>query len=304
MDASANQDMGPDGLIPGCIPGSTACATPRENAVIDESLTTPEIRFERQGAIAIITLTRPERGNAFTPTMGRTLKGMWQEVKDNADIRVAVIAAEGEKHFCTGADVARLSDGEQGLRNVPLQESVTLTSHQNRVWKPVICAVNGLAVGGGLHFVVDSDIIVASSTARFIDTHVNVGQVGAIENLGLAKRLPLGTALRMTLQGRTFQLSAERAYQLGMVDELVPTAAEVLPKAMEIAAIIAQNSPVAMARSKEAIWHAMETGYHQALEYGWSLLRMHWAHPDAHEGPTAFVERREPAWNPDPGALR
>lgn len=274
--------------------------------MIDENLTTPEIRFERQGGIAIITLTRPDRGNAFTPQASRTLRDMWSEVKSNPDIRVVVITAEGEKHFCTGADVGKLSEGqsEQGLRNIPLEEGVTLTSLQNKVWKPVICAVNGLTVGGGLHFVVDSDIIVAASTARFIDTHVNIGQVGAIENIGLTKRLPLGTALRMTLQGRNFQLSAERAYQLGMVDELVPTAADVLPKALEIAEDIARNSPVATARSKEALWHSMETGYHRSLEYGWSLLRMQWAHPDSIEGPTAFVERRDPEWDPDPSALR
>lgn len=277
-----------------------------ESLVIDQNLTTSEIRFERRDRIAIITLTRPERGNAFTAEMGHTLKTMWHEVKHNPDIRVAVVTAEGDRHFCTGADVAKLSEGqsEQGLQNVPLDQAVTLTSLQNKVLKPVVCAVNGLVVGGGLHFVVDSDVIVACSTARFVDTHVNVGQVGAIENIGLAKRLPLGTALRMTLQGRGFQLSAERAYQLGMVDELVPTAADVLTKALEIAEDMARNSPVAMARSKEAIWHSMEAGYHQSLEYGWSLLRMQWAHPDSIEGPTAFVERREADWNPDPSALR
>lgn len=277
-----------------------------ESLVIDQNLTTPDIRFERRGRIAIITLTRAERGNAFTAEMGHVLKAMWHEVKHNPDIRVAVVTAEGDRHFCTGADVAKLSEGqsEQGLQNVPLEQAVTLTSLQNKVLKPVVCAVNGLVVGGGLHFVVDSDVIVACATARFIDTHVNVGQVGAIENIGLAKRLPLGTALRMTLQGKGFQLSAERAYQLGLVDELVPTAADVLSKALEIAEDMARNSPVAMARSKEAIWHSMETGYHQSLEYGWSLLRMQWAHPDSIEGPTAFVERREPDWNPDPSALR
>jgi enoyl-CoA hydratase/carnithine racemase len=126
--------------------------------------------------------------------------------------------------------------------------------------------------------------------------------VGAIENLGLAKRLPLGTALRMTLQGRAFQLTAERAYQLGLVDELADAPEDALAKAIEIATDIARNSPVAMARSKEAIWTSMEMGYTQALQYAWSLLRIHWAHPDSREGPMSFVERRDPEWNPDPSA--
>src|SRR5205085_11315077 len=79
----------------------------------------------------------------------------------------------------------------------------------------------GAVAGAGLHFVVDSDIVVASTDAQFLDTHVNVGMVGGVENVGLAKRLPLGTALRMTLQGRNYRLTADRAYQLGLVEEVV-----------------------------------------------------------------------------------
>jgi enoyl-CoA hydratase/carnithine racemase len=175
----------------------------------------------------------------------------------------------------------------------PLDQTVLLSPHQNKIWKPAIAAVNGSVIGGGLHFVVDSDIVVASSNAVFFDTHVNVGQVGAIENIGLAKRLPLGTALRMTLQGRSFK-----------VTELVDKPADVLPKALEIAREIAKNSPNAVALSKEALWKSLETGYTPAIEYGWSLLRMHWAHPDFVEGPTAFGEKREPKWNPNPSARR
>lgn len=274
---------------------------------IVEHLTTPDVRFEIEQHIAILTLTRPAQGNALLPRMAATFRALWNEVRDNPEIRVAVIAAEGERHFCTGADVGELKTGEAagaGMTSGPFEQTVTLSAHQNRIFKPVICAVNGSVVGGGLHFVVDSDIVVASSNAVFFDTHVNVGQVGAIENIGLAKRLPLGTALRMTLQGRSFKLPAQRAWQLGLVDELVDSPAEVLPKALEIAREIAKNSPNALALSKEAIWKSLETGYTPALEYGWSLLRMHWAHPDFVEGPAAFGEKREPAWNPNPSARR
>lgn len=274
---------------------------------IVESLSTPDVRFEIEGSVAIMTITRATRGNSLAPRMARTFRDMWDEVRQNPDIRVTVITGEGERHFCTGADVSELKTGDEantGMTSGPLDETVTLSAHQNKIWKPVICAVNGTVVGGGLHFVVDSDIVVASSNAVFFDTHVNVGQVGAIENVGLAKRLPLGTALRMTLQGRSFKLPALRAWQLGLVDELVDTPADALPKAMEIAHEIARNSPNAMALSKEAIWKSLETGYTPALEYGWSLLRMHWAHPDFVEGPSAFSEKREPVWNPNPSARR
>jgi len=187
---------------------------------------------------------------------------------------------------------------------MPLRDAVHWSPHQNRVWKPVICAVNGLVNGAGLHFVVDSDIIVASENAVFMDSHVNIGMVGAIENIGLAKRLPLGSALRMTLQGRKYRMPASRAYQLGLVDELVPNVKDLMPKAMEIAVDIAANSPQAMALSKEAIWTSLEMGYSQSLEYGWSLLRLQWSHPDFDEGPKALAETRAAQWNSNPNARR
>jgi enoyl-CoA hydratase/carnithine racemase len=174
--------------------------------------------------------------------------------------------------------------------------------HQNHVWKPVICAVNGLCVGGGLHFVVDADIVIASQNAAFMDTHVSVGMVGALENIGLAKRLPLGSAMRMTLMGRHYRMPAERAYQLGLVDELVEAPPAVLPAAEEMAGLMLQNSPQAMSLSKQAVWNSLEEGYRDSLEFGWSLLRSHWSHPDFSEGPKAFGEKREPRWNPDPSA--
>jgi len=174
--------------------------------------------------------------------------------------------------------------------------------YQNRVMKPVICAVNGLVVGGGFHLVVDSDIILASENAAFTDTHVNVGMVGALENVGLAKRMPLGSALRLTLMGRAYRMRAPRAYQLGLVDELVPTPADLMPAAEDMARAMLENSPQAMALSKEAVWGAAEFGYRDALEKGWGLVRLHWGHPDFLEGPRAFGEKRDPSWNPDPNA--
>ena len=265
------------------------------------------LHYRVEDSIAVITIDRPEVGNSLGEGMSEAIRAIWSDVRDNTQIRAAVITATGERHFCTGADVGRLKttdDEETSMINRPMDQVVFWSPHQNKVWKPVVCAVNGLVNGAGLHFVVDSDIIVASENAAFMDTHVNVGQVGAIENIGLTRRLPLGTALRMTLQGRSFRLPAARAYQLGLVDELVATPAEVLPKAMEIARAIAANSPNAVALSKEALWKSLDMGYAQSLEYGWSLLRLHWGHPDFEEGPSAFGAKREPKWNPSPNARR
>jgi len=263
------------------------------------------VNYERRDdGIAIITLDRPDRGNSLAPGMQPVIRAIWEQVRDDPAIRVAIVTASGERHFCTGFDVAE-AEGEEAdtvFNNRPLAEAVHWSPHQNRVWKPVICGVQGLCVGGGLHFVVDADIVVASQNAKFMDTHVNVGMVGALENVGLAKRLPLGSALRMTLMGRDYRMPAARAYQLGLVDELVESPAEVLPAALEMATSMLKNSPQAMALSKQAVWGALEQGYGQALEQAWGLLRLHWSHPDFREGPRAFGDKRDPRWNPDPNA--
>jgi enoyl-CoA hydratase/carnithine racemase len=262
------------------------------------------LRYEVRDGVATVTIDRPDRGNSLTPPMQWTMKAIWEEVRERPDIRVAIVTARGERHFSTGFDVSEAEGEDAGdvFANRPLQDAVFWSPYQNRVWKPVICAVNGLCVGGGLHFVVDADIVLASENAAFMDTHVNVGMVGALENVGLAKRLPLGTALRMTLMGRRYRLSAQRAHQIGLVDELVETPAELLPLAEEMARQMLENSPQAMALSKQAVWGAAEHGYRTALEQAWALLRLHWQHPDFREGPRAFAEKRDPVWNPDPNA--
>lgn len=251
---------------------------------------------EQRGAIAILTLNRPAQGNSLTPEMHAEMRKAWAWIRVDPTIRVTIITASGNRHFCTGTDVAGVAErGKTNAGDGPLKESVYWTSRQNGVWKPTICAVNGVVAGGGLHFVVDSDIVIATETASFLDAHVNVGMVGAIENIGLLQRLPMGTALRMTLQGKSFRLSASRAFQLGFVDELVGHD-ELLSTALSIAEDIASNSPEAVARSMEALWSSLGVPYDDALEFGWTLLRRHWSHPDFIEGPRAFVEHRNPEW--------
>jgi enoyl-CoA hydratase/carnithine racemase len=268
--------------------------------------TTQAVRYEVASGIATITLNRPAQGNSIDRAVSEGMQEAWRDVRENPDVRVAIIAAAGERHFCTGAAVSGLntSDAGVGLVNGRLQDVVRLSALQNNVWKPVICVVNGLCAGGGLHFVVDADIVIASENAAFMDTHVNVGQVGAIENIGLARRMTLGGALLLTLAGRSHRMPASRAHQLGLVDLLEPTPAEATARARTLAAAIALNSPQAMSLSKQAIWQSMQQGYSEAMEYGWNLLKLQWNHPDFEEGPKAFAEKRSPEWNPDPNARR
>jgi E-phenylitaconyl-CoA hydratase len=266
--------------------------------VAAEAVVSPEsgLLYEKRNGIAVVTLNRPDRGNAVNASMGAGLERIWADVRADDDVRAVIMTGAGSRHFSTGADVRDIAaSGRVSAGDGTLDEENHHTARQNDVWKPVIAAVNGIAVGIGLKLIVDCDIIVASRTAVFMDSHVNIGFVGGIENVGLAKRLPLGTALRMTLQGRDFKLTAERAYQLGMVDELAEPG-ELLSTAEQIARSIARNSPRAVALSQQAIWGSLERDYHSALEYGWALVRLHRSHPDFLEGPRAYAEGREPVW--------
>jgi E-phenylitaconyl-CoA hydratase len=257
---------------------------------------TTDLRYRVEDHIAYIEINRPEHGNSLTRAMHERMRDIWSDVRDSPDVRCVIVTAAGDRHFCTGTDVKSVAaTGEVNAGRGPLSDEVFWSPHQNRVWKPVICVVNGMVVGAGLHFVVDADIVVATPSATFLDTHVNVGLVGGLENIGLARRLPLGTALRMTLQGRNYRLTAQRAYQLGLVDELTDPG-EQLDVAVQIARDIAANSPAAVSLSKQAVWSGQEMGYRDACEYGWALVRMHWSHPDFLEGPRAFSEKRSPQW--------
>lgn len=262
------------------------------------------LRFDVDDGIALLTLHRPHEGNALTPALLSALEQAWDRVERDAAIRVAIITGAGDRHFCTGASVAGLAVGQGTLHNKPHALVNRFSPRMCHVTKPVICVVNGLANGGGLHFVADSDIVIASAQAAFMDSHVSVGQVSGLESIGIARRAGLGAALLMGLAGRAYRMPAERAWQLGMVDLLENDAAAAMRRGRELAAAIAANSPQAVALTKRAIWASTELSDPAAHDHGWELLKSHWSHPDFEEGPRAFAEKREPRWDPDPNARR
>lgn len=262
----------------------------------------PELLFEVEDRVAVLTLNRPEQGNSLTPELLLALEAAWRRIDADEAIRVAILTGAGERHFCTGAAVGVLKVGMGTLQNQPNAAVNRFSPRMCHFTKPVICAVNGLVNGGGLHFVADCDIVIACAQAVFMDSHVSVGQVSALESIGVARRAGVGAALLMGLAGRSYRMPAERAYQLGMVDLIEPGAAETLARARELARGIAANSPQAMALTKRAIWASTEMNDPAAADYGWELLKSHWSHPDFREGPEAFGEKRPPRWNPDPNA--
>jgi enoyl-CoA hydratase/carnithine racemase len=255
---------------------------------------------ERRGGVGWLEFNRPDVGNAMNSVMLDELERAWTELDADPDVRVIVNIGAG-KAFQTGLDVVELSRNPDALREQSRrtkQAELRISAWHNSVWKPVIAAVNGVCAGGGLHFVADADIVIASSNATFLDPHVSIGQVTAYEAIALVRKSPMEPIMRMALTGRHERLSAQRAYELGILSQVVDPPARLAEEAMALAEKIAQNSPAAMRATKKALWGALETGLTDACRAGAGELVAMWGHPDQAEGPLAFVERREAQWLP------
>ena len=203
--------------------------------------------------------------------------------------------------FQTGVDVAEIAGDGVGMeryRDSVANFDLHFTSWHQQVWKPVITAVNGICCGGGFHWVADADIVIAAADAQFFDPHVSVGQVVSIEAIGLMKKMPVEAVMRMAFMGRYERIDAGRAYELGMISEIVDPPGLLVERAQELAETIARNSPAAMAATKRALWAALELGLTDACRAGAQELVGMWGHPDQEEGPRAFAEKREPQWMP------
>jgi enoyl-CoA hydratase/carnithine racemase len=186
----------------------------------DGVASTSELLYEKDGHIAIIVLNRPHRGNALTPTMHDRMHAIWRDVQDDDDIRVAIITGAGDRHFSTGADVDVIAErGRVTQGSGPLHTEVFWSPRHANVLKPVICAVNGVCAGAGLHFVADADIVLASPAASFMDTHVNVGMVGGVENTA---HNPHGKGLPDARDEGVRTRSGRRGGRAGPVDEVRP----------------------------------------------------------------------------------
>jgi enoyl-CoA hydratase/carnithine racemase len=253
---------------------------------------------ERRGAVGWLVFNRPAAANAMDSVMLAELESAWQELDADPAVRVIVNTGAGTS-FQSGLDVVELARNPDALKEQSRRtkrSELRLTAWHNGVAKPVIAAVNGVCAGGGLHFVADADIVIASSNATFLDPHVSVGQVSAYETIGLARRMPFGAVMRMALVGRHERLTASRAYGLGLVSRVVHPPSELPAQVQQLAETIAGNSPAAMAATKRALWGALEAGLTDACRAGANELVSMWGHPDQEEGPRAFAERRPPAW--------
>lgn len=222
--------------------------------------------------VATITLDRPHRLNAFNRTMCEEVSDAWHAVRDDDAVHAVVVRAAGPRAFSAGLDVQE-PFGQPELVWNHLDPGELLSPKWQHVWKPVVCAVQGMCTAGAFYFVNEADVVICSEEATFFDSHVTFGLVSAIEPVGLMRRVGLGNTLRMALMGNSERVSAATALQIGLVTEVVG-ADELWGRAGEIARTIASFPVAATQGTVRAIWESLDKPYRAAVEQGLLYTRL------------------------------
>jgi len=263
-------------------------------------MTLETITFDVRDRVATLTLNRPERMNAMNQQMKDELRQCWTRVKEDGDIWVAIITGAGDA-FSTGADVETLD--KRGFvkpdrwRELCMQETVRIlpTPRRMHVHKPVIAAINGVVGGVSLDHVTEADIPIASERAQFFDPHVSIGYVSSHEMVNMVRRVPVAVAMRMALLGKYERMSAQRAYEVGLVTEVVPHD-DLMTRARELAEMLLKNAPLALWGTKLGILQGLGLPTAQADDIAAGYLEVVEQSEDHKEGSRAFVEKRPPRW--------
>ncbi|PJE24311.1 MAG: crotonase [Mycobacterium sp.] len=259
------------------------------------------IVYEIDGHTAIITLNRPEALNALSPHMITELRTAYDEAENDDRVWLTIVTGTG-RAFCTGADVKAIPEDGKVIYERPYLSTYDQweapqegTPPFRSTAKPVVTAVNGLCCGAGMDWVTTSDIVIASERATFFDPHVSIGLVAGREMVRVSRVLPRSIALRMALMGKHERMDAQRAYQLGLVSEIVEHD-RLLDRAREIAGIVNSNAPLAVRGTRLAILKGLNVPLHEAEIMAETFRERVLRTDDAQEGPRAFVEKRKPDW--------
>jgi enoyl-CoA hydratase/carnithine racemase len=201
------------------------------------------IKVSNVGRVAVVEISNTDHANALTVGMLTELEAAWRWFEDSGDLHVALLTGAGDRHFCAGADSQDLADDSLTGREEPVARwwPTAITS------KPVVAAVNGIAVGAGMGLAVDCDLLVASKDASFFSPHVSLGIPCGFGVYRLASKVAPVEASRLALMGKHARLSAERAYDLGLVGALAASAKETKELGLEMAGTIADQSADAVA---------------------------------------------------------
>jgi enoyl-CoA hydratase/carnithine racemase len=259
------------------------------------------IRYEVSDRIATITFNRPEQLNAVSPLMVSELRAAYTAAEADESVWTIIVTGAG-RAFCAGADVTEISEDGRVVYEEPYlstnaqwEAPQEATPPFRSMTKPILAAVNGLCCGAGLDLVTTGDIVIASERAEFFDPHVSIGLVSGREVVRLARVLPLNIAMRIALTGRHERLSAQRAYELGMVSEVVEHD-RLLERAREVAGLVNRNAPLAVRGTRLAIRRGIDLPLHEAEIMAETFRERVLRTDDATEGPRAFVEKRPPKW--------
>lgn len=237
-------------------------------------MTFETIRLDVDGAanVATITLNRPEQLNAFNRTMCAEMATAWRTVKFDDTVRAVVLRAAGDRAFSAGLDIKMPYGQPDNIWNHE-DPGESLSPKWQKMWKPVVCAVQGMCTAGAFYFINESDVVICSQDATFFDSHVSAGLVCALEPIGLMRRIGLGETLRIALMGNDERVSADTALRIGLVSEVV-AADRLWTRAHEIAATIAAKPPTATQGTVKAIWESLDKPYRAALEQGLIYTRL------------------------------
>lgn len=254
---------------------------------------TEAIRVERDGPVTTITIDRPRALNALDPASHRAISDALDAYAADDTLRVAILTGAGERAFCVGSDLK--ARAESNRDDHPPTGFAGLT-HRFDLMKPVIAAVNGLALGGGAEIVAACDLAYAADHAEIGLPEVRVG-LAALGGGGLqrlARQMPLKQAMEMALTGRRY--SAPEAKAMGLLNDVVPRE-RLMAHVRTVADMIVAGAPLSIAGSKEVMVRNLdEPSLAAALQRRYALVDRAFASEDAREGQRAFVEKRKPVW--------
>lgn len=249
--------------------------------------------IEKNKNALIITINRPEKLNALSEKVFAELKFLLAQIHLDKDIRGVILTGSGEKAFIAGADIKAMSEmtPEQGEGFAGCAQAVTEMLEALPV--PVIACVNGFALGGGCEMAMSADFIFATVDAKFGQPEVNLGLIPGFGGcVRLSRYVGAAMAKRMIYTGE--QISADRALQLGLVNEVFNSKAEMIEAAQKLIAVIATKSPFAVAICKEVLTTTVGLDTNGALEVERIGFREVFEHPEKKEGVAAFLEKRKP----------